>query len=252
MNAEPLIRIQDLTIRLSGRDILKKINLDVSRGEILAVMGLSGVGKSTLLKCLIGLLKPTSGEIFLEGKEITGLKSQDLNDIRKKIGMVFQSPALFDSLTIGENVAFGLREHTRLPEDEIRRIVVENLAMVDLKGLEEMFPSQLSGGMQKRASLARTISTQPEIILYDEPTSGLDPIMSNVINDLILDMRNKLGATSIVVTHDMGSAFRIADRIAMLIGGKIVELNTAEGIRNSTNPLVVQFRDGNVEGPIKV
>jgi phospholipid/cholesterol/gamma-HCH transport system ATP-binding protein len=252
LNAEPLIRIQELTIRLSGRDILKKINLDVRRGEILAVMGLSGVGKSTLLKCLIGLLKPTSGEIFLEGKEITGLKSQDLNDIRKKIGMVFQSPALFDSLTIGENVAFGLREHTRLPEDEIRRIVVENLAMVDLKGLEEMFPSQLSGGMQKRASLARTISTQPEIILYDEPTSGLDPIMSNVINDLILDMRNKLGATSIVVTHDMGSAFRIADRIAMLIGGKIVELNTAEGIKNSTNPLVVQFRDGNVEGPIKV
>ncbi|MFH0801246.1 MAG: ABC transporter ATP-binding protein [bacterium] len=252
MNSEPIISIRDLSIRLSGRNILRKINLEVARGEVLVVMGLSGVGKSTLLKCLIGLLKPTSGEVFLEGQEITHLKPQELNEVRKKIGMVFQSPALFDSLTIGENVAFGLREHSRFPEEEIRRIVVTNLAMVDLKGLEEMYPSQLSGGMQKRASLARTISSQPEIILYDEPTSGLDPIMSTVISRLILDMKNKLGATSIVVTHDLTSAFSIADRIAMLIDGKIVELNTVEGIKNSKNPLVVQFREGSVEGPIKV
>lgn len=252
MSKEPMIIIKNLTMRLGGRDVLKDINLEIGRGETLVVMGLSGVGKSTLLKCMIGLLKPTHGTIILEGKDITKLKPDELNELRKNIGMVFQSPALFDSLTIGENVSFGLREHTRLPEEEIQRTIAEKLAIVDLEGMENLYPSQLSGGMQKRASLARTITTNPEVILYDEPTSGLDPIMSNVINDLIRYLQKEFGVTSVVVTHDLESAFKIGNQIAMLYDAMIVEKGSPDEIKKSENPVVKQFITGSAVGPIKV
>jgi phospholipid/cholesterol/gamma-HCH transport system ATP-binding protein len=251
-HAGPLIEIRGLNVRLSGRDILKNINISLDRGKTLAVMGLSGVGKSTLLRCIIGLMKPASGEIFLEGREITRLKHSQLDEIRKSIGMVFQSPALFDSMTIADNVAFGLREHTKMPEEEIQRNVAEKLALVDLAGMGHLLPSQLSGGMQKRASIARAIITNPKIILYDEPTTGLDPIICNVINHLIMSLRKQLGVTSIVVTHDLESAFLITDEIAMLIGGEIVEKGPPDIIKDTNNPYVRQFVEGSLEGPIRV
>ncbi|MCL5773412.1 MAG: ABC transporter ATP-binding protein [Firmicutes bacterium] len=247
-----MITIRNLTMRLGGRDVLHNVNLEIGRGETLVVMGLSGVGKSTLLKCMTGLLKPANGTIIIEGKDITKLKPAELNELRKNIGMVFQSPALFDSLTVGENVAFGLREHTRLPEEEIQRIVAEKLAIVDLEGMESLFPSQLSGGMQKRASLARTITTNPEVILYDEPTTGLDPIMSNVINELIMYLQKEFSVTSVVVTHDLESAFKIGNQIAMLYEAVIVEKGSPEEIKKSENPVVKQFITGSALGPIKV
>jgi len=249
---DALIEIRNLNVRLSGRDILKNINISLGGGKTLAVMGLSGVGKSTLIRCIIGLLKPTSGQIFVEGREVTSMKIVELNEIRKNIGMVFQSPALFDSMSIADNVAFGLREHTKMPEEEIQREVAEKLALVDLDGMGHLLPSQLSGGMQKRASIARAIITNPKIILYDEPTTGLDPIISNVINHLIMSLRKQLGVTSIVVTHDLESAFKIADLIAMLIGGQFVEVGPPDTIRNTKNPYVRQFVEGSLEGPIRV
>ncbi|MBI2252302.1 MAG: ABC transporter ATP-binding protein [Armatimonadetes bacterium] len=247
-----MIAIKNLTVRLSGREVIKNINLEIAKGKTLVVMGLSGVGKSTLLRCIIGLMKPAEGAIYIGGKEITRLSYSDLDKVRKKIGMVFQSPALFDSLTIGENVAFGLREHTNFPEEEIQRIVAEKLAIVDLEGKENLMPSQLSGGMQKRASLARTIATNPEGILYDEPTSGLDPIMSNVINQLINNLKEQFGVTSIVVTHDLESAFMVGDEIAMLYQGEIVGKGSPQEFKRSTSPIVQQFIQGSIQGPIKV
>lgn len=248
-----MINIKNLIIRHGTRDILKHVNLDVEKGKTLVVMGLSGVGKSTLLRAVIGLLKPHNGEIYIEGKDITKLSGEELDAIRRKIGMVFQSPALFDSLTVGENVAFGLREYKpNMPEEEVQQIVAEMLSIVDLEGRAHLYPSQLSGGMQKRASLARTIAVKPEIILYDEPTTGLDPIMSNVINTLINDLKKRFNATSVVVTHDLESAFTVGDKIAMLYNGKIVACGTTDEFKRSKDPVVQQFIRGNIEGPIKV
>lgn len=248
-----MISIKNLTIRHGARDILKNINLDIEQGKTTVVMGLSGVGKSTLLKAITGLLKPYAGQVFIHGKDATALTGQELDKIRRKIGMVFQSPALFDSLTVGENVAFGLREFfPKMPEEEIQQIVAEMLSIVDLEGKAHFMPAQLSGGMQKRASLARTIATKPEIILYDEPTTGLDPIMSNVINDLINDLKKRFNATSIVVTHDLESAYRVGDKIAMLYQGKLIAHGTWNEFKNSKEPVVQQFIHGSKEGPIKV
>lgn len=248
-----MIDIKNLTIRYGSRDIVKNINLKVEKGETLVVMGLSGVGKSTLLKAITGLLKPYSGQVLIYQKDVTKLSGIELDSIRRKIGMVFQSPALFDSLNVGENVAFGLREfNLKMPEEEIQQIVAEMLSIVDLEGKAHFMPSQLSGGMQKRASLARTVATRPDIILYDEPTSGLDPIMSNVINDLINDLKKRFNATSVVVTHDLESAYRVGDKIAMLYQGKIVAHGTWNEFKNSKEPVVQQFIHGSKEGPIKV
>jgi len=247
-----MIKITGLTVKYGVRTIIDNIDLEVNKGETLVVMGLSGMGKSTILKSLIGLLKPSSGQIFIMQQDVTKLNSNKFDKIRKRMGMVFQSGALFDSLNIGENVAFGLREHKKLKEEEIQKIVSEKLSIVDLEGKELYMPSQLSGGMQKRASLARTIATDPEIILYDEPTTGLDPIMSCAISNLIIELRNKYKVTSVVVTHDLQSAFSIADKIAMLYRGKIIEVSKPEDFRNSKNPIVRQFVEGSVQGPIKV
>jgi phospholipid/cholesterol/gamma-HCH transport system ATP-binding protein len=246
------IVVKNLTVAFSGREILKNVSFEVKRGQTLAIMGLSGVGKSTALRCLIGLQKPTSGTVIMNGRNIADLKSREFDELRMRVGMVFQMPALFDSMTVGENVAFGLREHTRLPEEEIHRVVTEKLSIVDLEGVEHMFPNQLSGGMQKRASLARTIATDPDILLYDEPTTGLDPIITTVISDLISDIQKRLTATSIVVSHDVRSVLMVANRICMLHEGSIVWIGGADEFEKTDNPYIVQFRDGRVAGPIRV
>jgi len=252
MDKKTVVEIDNLQVAFKDRKVLKGITLELYSCEVLAFMGLSGSGKSTLLRCINGLLKPTGGGIKVLGQEVTTMKEKQLDEIRKDVGMVFQYPALFDSLTIEENVGFGLREHYNLPNDEVSEKVKEKLALVDLEGTEELYPIQLSGGMQKRASLARSIITDPKIILYDEPTTGLDPIMTNVINTLILNLRDKLGASSIVVTHDVDSARKIADRIAFLFEGRIVEIGEVNEVMNSPNPLVQQFMQGKIEGPIKI
>ena len=216
----------------------------MQRGEILVIIGPSGSGKSTLLRLMIGLLKPDSGQIWVDGREISHLDEDDLNQIRRNMGMVFQYSALFDSMTVGENVAFGIRQHTKMPEEEILRVIRRTLRMVGLMGRENAMPSELSGGMKKRVSLARAIALNPKIVLYDEPTSGLDPVMSATINRLIMSTRRIMGVTAVVVTHDMESAFTIADRIAMIYDERIIEVGTPAEFRQSDNPVVQQFISG--------
>ena len=236
-----MIELKNVNMSYHDRCILSNINLKVEAGEIMVVIGPSGAGKSTLLRLIIGLLKPTSGEIWVDGQEISGLDEDALNVIRRNMGMVFQYSALFDSMTVGENVAFGLRQHTKMDEPHILSVVRRTLRMVGLMGKENIMPNELSGGMKKRVSLARAIAVNPKMVLYDEPTSGLDPIMSSTINRLIMSTRRILGVTAVVVTHDMDSAFTIADHIAMMYDKKIIEVGTPDEIRNSPNPLVQQF-----------
>lgn len=250
--SDPAISVRNVSVSYGGRAILKNVSFDIPRGHTLAVMGLSGVGKSTTLRCLVGLQRPDKGEIYIDGKNVLELDDAEFDKLRKRIGMVFQMPALFDSLTIGENVAFGLREHSKLSEEEIQRVVAEKLAIVNLQGMAHLYPNQLSGGMQKRASLARTIATDPDVILYDEPTTGLDPILSMVINELIRDLQIKIKATSVVVTHDIRGAMLVGHQIAMLHKGEFVWMGSSEEFRTSTDPIVEQFREGRVNGPINV
>ncbi|OIP32515.1 MAG: ABC transporter ATP-binding protein [Deltaproteobacteria bacterium CG2_30_43_15] len=247
---DTLIMVRDLCKSFGSNHVLQGLNLEVNRGEDIVVIGGSGTGKSVLIKCIIGLLKPDRGTIYIDGEEITYYNEAKLNEIRKKFGMLFQFGALFDSMPVWENVGFGLKQHTNLKDDEIRDIVAEKLAMVGLKGVEYLMPSELSGGMKKRVSLARAIAMEPEILLYDEPTTGLDPIMADVINELIIQLREKLRVTSIAITHDMKSAYKIGDRIAMLYKGKIIEVGTPDEIKNSKNEIVQQFIQGKSEGPI--
>ena len=239
-----MIELKGVNKSFQQRRILKNINLEITKGETLAIIGASGSGKSTLLRLIIGLLKPDNGEIWIKNKEISNLSEKELNEVRLNMGMVFQYSALFDSMTIGDNVAFGLREHTTLSEAEIKEIVQENLRMVDLAGFENMMPNELSGGMKKRVSLARAIAFKPDILLYDEHSAGLDPIMSAKIDELIYHMQQKLGVTSIVVTHHMNSAFAIADRIAMIHEGEIIAIGDVEMIQNLKNPIVQNFIHG--------
>jgi len=246
------IAIRNLEVILGGRKILKGINLDIHNGKTIAIMGLSGMGKSTLLRSINRLLEPVAGEILFEGKDILKMNSTELDETRQKIGMVFQKAALFDSLTVAENVGFGLREHTKMKDSEIRKKVSNTLAIVDLAGKEDHLPAELSGGMQKRASLARAICYLPEVVLYDEPTTGLDPIICNVINKLIIDMKSRFGVTSVVVTHDLESARMVADEIAMIHEGEIIERGTPDEFFNSNNPYIQQFVQGRSDGPIKV
>ena len=238
---EPMIELKNVSMAFKERRILDNLSLQVQPGEILVVIGPSGAGKSTLLRLMIGLLKPTAGEIWVDGHEISQLGEDELNLIRRNMGMVFQYSALFDSMTVGDNVAFGIRQHTDMPEDQISRVIRRTLRMVGLMGKENVMPSELSGGMKKRVSLARAIAGSPKIVLYDEPTSGLDPVMSSTINRLIMSTRRILGVTAVVVTHDMDSAFTIADRIAMMYDEKIIEVGTPDELRQSSNPLVQQF-----------
>ena len=239
-----MIKLININMKFHDKQILSDINLEVKQGETMVIIGPSGSGKSTILRLIIGLLKPTAGEIWVKGQEITCLSEDNLNKVRMDMGMVFQYSALFDSMTVGENVAFGLREHTDLSEKEISKIVARNLRMVGLGERENIMPNELSGGMKKRVSLARAIAMKPEIMLYDEPTAGLDPIMSGTIDRLTMNTKRMLGVTSVVVTHQMSSAFAIADRIAMIHGGNIIEVGTVEEIKESENPLVQQFIHG--------
>lgn len=244
------IVVKNLTKKFGSRTVLKNISFDVKEGEIFVLMGGSGSGKSTTIKHIIGLLKPTEGQIIIDGTDITKLKHRDLINFRKKMGYLFQEGALFDSLKVWENVGFYFLENTDKPKSEVYKLAQEKLSLVGLKGIEELYPSQLSGGMRKRVSLARAISTNPEIVLYDEPTSGLDPVTSAMIDNLIVNLRDTLGVTSIVVTHDLDSAFGIGDRIAMIHKGVIYAIGTPEEIKNNPDPIVQQFINRKAEGPI--
>ena len=246
------IRVVNLHKSFGENEVLRGVDLEVREGESMVVIGGSGSGKTVLIKCIIGLIRPEEGEIYVDGLEITSLNEREMNEVRKKFGMLFQWGALFDSLTVWENVGFGLRWQARLTEGEIRKIASEKLELLGLRNVEDLMPSQLSGGMKKRVSLARAIAMKPEILLYDEPTTGLDPIMADAINELIVEMKEKLKVTSITITHDMKSAYKIGDRIAMLCQGKIIEVGSPEEIKNSPNPIVQQFIQGKSEGPIKI
>ncbi len=239
-----MIKLVNVHMEFKKEKILKNINLEVKKGEVLAIIGASGSGKSTLLRLMIGLLRPTSGQIWVAGTEISKLREDQLDKIRLQMGMVFQYSALFDSMSVGDNVAFGLREHTKLSESEINKKVQEKLKLVDLEGYEHHLPNELSGGMKKRVSLARAIAFEPDIVLYDEPSAGLDPIMTAKIDSLIVSMQKVLGVTSVVVTHHMESAFAIADRIAMIHEGEITQIGNVEDIKNSNNSVVQDFING--------
>jgi phospholipid/cholesterol/gamma-HCH transport system ATP-binding protein len=245
-----MIRIRGLKKKLGAKQVLDGLDLDVATGETLVVMGRSGTGKSVLLKHIIGLMSPDAGSIEVDETEIVGLSERNLNEIRKRFGLLFQGAALFDSMTVGENVGLALVEHLRLPRPEVRRRVAERLEWVGLKGVEAMKPASLSGGMRKRVGLARAIAMDPRYILYDEPTTGLDPILADSIGELIRSLQRRLGVTSIVVTHDMASAYKVADRMAMLDGGRIVFSGTPDETRQTRDPLVRQFIEGSSEGPV--
>lgn len=242
--AEAVISLRQLNITFGTHTVLDNIDLDVYKGETLAVLGPSGTGKSTVLRSMIGLLEPNGGQIFIQGEDVSGLDEDGWNRLRMKMGMVFQYSALFDFLTVGENVAFGLRQHTDKSNEEIQGIVTQMLDLVGLPGTQDLYPAELSGGMKKRVGLARAIAVNPEIVLYDEPTAGLDPIMSRNISRLIKKTQEQLHVTSALVTHDMQSAFYAADRVAMLYEGHIVAIGTAEEMKNSTNPIVKAFIEG--------
>lgn len=242
--AEAVISLRQLNITFGTHTVLDNIDLDVYKGETLAVLGPSGTGKSTVLRSMIGLLEPNGGQIFIQGEDVSGLDEDGWNRLRMKMGMVFQYSALFDFLTVGENVAFGLRQHTDKSNEEIQGIVTQMLDLVGLPDTQDLYPAELSGGMKKRVGLARAIAVNPEIVLYDEPTAGLDPIMSRNISRLIKKTQEQLHVTSVLVTHDMQSAFYAADRVAMLYEGHIVAIGTAEEMKNSTNPIIKAFIEG--------
>ena len=249
-----MIEIKHLQQTFGDKHVLKDVNLTIPKGKTTCILGGSGSGKSTLIKCLIGLLQATSGQILVNGKDITKIKSEmKLAAIRRRFGYLFQEGALFDSMTVGQNVTFGLRYLTDVPESEYPKIIREKLALVGLKeDVAKLNPSELSGGMKKRVSLARVLAVEPEVILYDEPTTGLDPIMSDIISDLIIDLKAKLGVTSVVITHDMHSAFKIADYIAFLYEGNILLHGTPDEFRKTDNPYVKQFVTGSSHGPIQM
>lgn len=236
-----MIELKNVCKSFGDRQVLKNINLHVNTGETLAIIGGSGSGKSTLLRLMIGLIKPTSGEIWIDGKDISRLSDKEMDQTRLNMGMVFQYSALFDSMTVGDNVAFGLREHTDYDERKIADIVEEKLDMVGLSGKAGMMPGELSGGMKKRVSLARAIAFEPALIFYDEPSSGLDPIMTEKIDELIIQTQEKLQVTSIVVTHDMTSACHIADRIAMVYDGELIAIDTVENFRRINDTRIRAF-----------
>ncbi len=235
------IKISNLWKRFEGKQVLRGIDLEINAGEAVGILGPSGCGKSVLLKHIIGLMTPDEGHVEVDGTVISNLPRQELYKVRRKFGMLFQSAALFDSMTVYENVSIGLSEHTRMSEAEKRRVVAQKLEMVGLPDTEELFPSELSGGMRKRVGLARAICMDPEIVLYDEPTTGLDPIIADTINELIASLQQKLNITSVVVTHDMRSAFKVADRMALLHDGKVQFLGSGSDFEKTSDPIVREF-----------
>ena len=247
-----MIKLINLHKSFGRQEVLKGLNLEIEDGKTTVIIGKSGGGKSVLLKHIIGLLKPDMGQVVIDDVDITGLSDRKLNEVRKKFGMLFQEAALFDSMTVRENVAFPLREHSKLSDIEIASVVADRLRAVGLSGIEDKMPSELSGGMRKRVGLARAIALQPKIVLFDEPTTGLDPVMTEAINQLILETQKEFNLTCVVISHDLGSIFKIGHRIAMLYDGEIIESGTPDEIRSSTNPVIRQFLSGSIEGPMNV
>lgn len=247
-----MIKIIDLKKSFNAKKVLDGVNLEIEQGKITVIIGRSGEGKSVLIKHIIGLLRPDSGRIFLDDLELTSMKERDFNEVRKRFGMLFQGAALFDSMTVAENVGFPLKEHTDLNAEDIMKIVIEKLRRVGMVDVEDMMPADLSGGMKKRVGLARAIVMDPEIVLFDEPTTGLDPIMSDSIANLVLDTQRALKTTYVLITHDITFTCKIADKIAMLHEGRIIEEGTVEEMKNNQNPILRQFLEGRAEGPIKV
>ena len=239
-----MIQFVDLYKAFDGKPVLAGVTLDVQDGETMVIIGYSGSGKSVAIKHIVGLLEPDSGTVFVDNKEVPTLSRPELYDLRSKVGYVFQFAALFDSMSIGDNVAMGLRKEHKLSEEDIATRVSESLALVDLPGVESKMPAELSGGMRKRVGIARAIARRPKYILYDEPTTGLDPVTSAVIDQLMVRTREKLGVTSIVITHDMRSAYTVGSRIAMLYEGQVRQVGTVEEIKHTTDPIVCQFIEG--------
>lgn len=246
-----MIQIVHLKKGFRGLPVLRDVNLTIESGQATVIIGRSGCGKSVLLKHIIGLLRPDSGDIFIDGQNITTFSKRELFELRKRFGMLFQGAALFDSMSVGENIGLGLREHTNMTDMEIEEKVRQRLKVVGLPGIEKMRVAELSGGMKKRVGLARALAMDPEFVLFDEPTTGLDPILADAINELICELKGKYGETIIVVTHDIVSAYRIGDCIAMLHEGEIVFSGTPEETQHTDNPIVQQFITGSAEGPIK-
>ena len=247
-----MIEIINLHKSFGKNHVLRGIDLTVEKGESMVVIGGSGSGKSVLLKHIIGILRPDAGKVLIDGVDLAQLKERELYEVRKKFGMLFQMSALFDSMTVWENVGFALHRNKSMHDKEIKARATEKLKLVGLSGVENLMPAELSGGMKKRVGLARAIAHEPEILLYDEPTTGLDPIMADAINELIIEMRNTLSVTSVAITHDMNSAYKIADRIAMLYEGRIIDTGSPDEIKNTGNPIVRQFITGSAVGPIKI
>jgi len=247
-----VIELVDIHKSFGKQHVLDGVNLQVVRGKTTVIIGRSGGGKSVVLKHMIGLLKPDSGQVLVDGTDITRTNDKELNEVRKKFGMLFQEAALFDSMNVAENVAFPLREHTKKKDHEIMEIVRENLHSVGLPDVEYKMPSELSGGMRKRVGLARALAMRPEIILFDEPTTGLDPVMTEAINELIIKTQKDFNLTCVVISHDIQSIFTVGHRIAMLYEGRIIANGEPDEIRNSKNPVLVQFLSGSMEGPISI
>lgn len=247
-----MIQLVDIHKSFKNQKVLDGLHLEVEGGKTTVIIGLSGGGKSVLLKHMIGLLKPDSGSVIVDGEDITKMNDRDLNETRKKFGMLFQEAALFDSMNVFENVAFPLREHTKMTESQIGDRVRSRLQDVGLVGVEEKMPSELSGGMKKRVGLARALVMEPRIVLFDEPTTGLDPIMTEAIDRLIYESQKKYNLTCVVISHDLKSIFDIGHRIAMLYAGKIIGYGTPDEMKNSENPVIRQFLTGSLEGPISV
>lgn len=247
-----MIQIKDITKSFAQKKILQGLNLDIEPGQITTIIGGSGSGKSVLFKHIIGLLRPDSGSILIDGEDITKMNEKDLYRIVDKFGMVFQSGALFDSMTVGENVAFGVKKDKKLTAAAVSESIALSLDQVGLPAIADLMPNELSGGMKKRVAIARAIAKKPQIIMFDEPTTGLDPIMADIINDLIIKVSGNEGMTSIVITHDMVSAYKISDKIAVLYEGRIIESGIPDEIRSTSNAMVRQFIEGKAEGPMKL
>jgi phospholipid/cholesterol/gamma-HCH transport system ATP-binding protein len=248
----PTVELRNVHFGFGGEPVLRDVSFSVMHGEVVGVMGMSGCGKSTLLKLIMGLLQPDRGEVFIKGRDIVGLPERELNHVRRTLGMCFQDAALFDSMTVGENVAFGLRRHTKLNRGEIDDIVTDCLDRVGMTGAAPLEPSELSGGMRKRVGIARAIAMQPEVMLYDEPSSGLDPIVASVIDGLILHLSDDLGVTSLVVSHHVRNLFAVADRVVMIHDHRVEQVGTPQELQEHGSAVVRQFVNGQPTGPIIV
>lgn len=247
--AEPIIRFEGVRKAFGDQVVLEDLTVDLAAGETSVIMGPSGVGKSVFLKLLVGLMSPDEGHIWVSGVDVTRAREPELRAVRKRLGMLFQDGALFDSMTVGENVAFPLRRHTRMRDPEIHAIVSDKLERVGLPGVEDKMPSELSGGMRRRVGLARAIVLDPELVLFDEPTTGLDPITSDAIDELIGRMKGELGISFVVISHDIVGSFRIADRIGMLYNGRLIAFGTPDQVRHSRDPVLRRFLGRNLQLP---